>query len=248
MSVTNLSARAFNKLAQSGNRLARWAHARFNSGDDVECELCGWKGGSFYNGRCPVCNSRPRTRLVPYAMRHFGLDSRDKVLFHLGPNKPETDWIGRHMKPRLHIIADILRFPITTLICDATKMPLPDDSVDLIITWHVLEHIPNDRVVVREMLRVLRPNAKVLMSVPIVPPHRAQTFEDKTVPREKYIEVYGHEDHVRACGLDYGHRFVDEGFIMQQLRVLDLMHTSRKNDVKFKGLSANHVVWCFQKG
>ena len=247
MSVTNLRIRAMNRLAQTGNRVARWAHARFNSGDNVECELCGWKGGSFYSGRCPVCNSRSRTRLVPYAMRHFGLDSRDKVLFHLGPNKPETDWIGRNMKPRAHIIADILQFPITTLICDATRIPLPNDCVDLIITWHVLEHIPDDRGVMREMLRVLKPGAKALMSVPIVPPQRPETFEDQSVPREKYLQVYGHEDHVRACGLDYGQRFEEEGFAMREFRVRELAGSSRASDMKLFGLSPNHVVWCFEK-
>jgi SAM-dependent methyltransferase len=247
MAALNLPTRAWNKLLQTSNRLARWTYARVNVGDAVECAMCDWQGRTFYKGVCPNCNSRSRTRLVPYAMRYFGLDATGKVLFHLGPNKPETVWIARHMKPKVHLVADILQFPITNLICDATRLPLPDQSVDLVITWHVLEHIPDDRRVMRELLRVLQPGGQVLMSVPIMPPGRAQTFEDKATPREKLLEVYGHDDHVRACGLDYGDRFAAEGFSMKRLLVKDLAAGPEREDLHRFGLSPNHVVWCFQK-
>jgi SAM-dependent methyltransferase len=247
MAVTNIPTRAWNKLRQTSNRLARWTHARLANGDAVDCVLCEWQGSSFFKGHCPRCNSRARTRLMPYAMEYFGIISTGKVLFHLGPNKPETAWIARAMKPKVHICADILKFPITNLICDATRLPLSESSVDLVITWHVLEHIADDRVVMRELFRALRPGGKVLMSVPIVPPHRPATFEDRAVPREKFLEVFGHEDHVRACGLDYGDRFVAEGFKMHRLVVKDLEHSDRQEDLHRFGLSTGHVVWCFHK-
>jgi SAM-dependent methyltransferase len=147
----------------------------------------------------------------------------------------------------VHIIADILEFPITTLICDATKMPLPDASVDLVITWHVLEHIANDRAVMAEMLRVLRPGARVLMSVPIYPQHRPQTYEDPAIPREKFLEVHGHEDHVRSCGVDYGDRFLEAGFAMRRLVMKQFAEGAGAEDMERYGLSTGHVVWCFEK-
>jgi peptidoglycan/LPS O-acetylase OafA/YrhL/SAM-dependent methyltransferase len=49
---------------------------------------------------------------------------------------------------------------------DATALPYPDASFDLVYSISVVEHIPNDRAAVSEMLRVTRPGGCVIVEVP----------------------------------------------------------------------------------
>jgi SAM-dependent methyltransferase len=52
------------------------------------------------------------------------------------------------------------------LIASVTKLPFKDGSFDKIICSEVLEHIPEDKVAVQELLRVLRKDGSIGISVP----------------------------------------------------------------------------------
>ena len=43
---------------------------------------------------------------------------------------------------------------------DIQEIPLPDGSIDLIVCSHVLEHVPDDRRATRELVRILRHDAR----------------------------------------------------------------------------------------
>ena len=49
---------------------------------------------------------------------------------------------------------------------DALHLPFPDGSFDRVICSEVLEHIPNDVAVMRELARVLRPGGTMAITVP----------------------------------------------------------------------------------
>ncbi|WP_042379700.1 class I SAM-dependent methyltransferase [Streptacidiphilus melanogenes] len=49
---------------------------------------------------------------------------------------------------------------------DALNLPFPDDSFDKIIISEVMEHIPDDKGVLAEMVRVLRPGGSIAITVP----------------------------------------------------------------------------------
>ncbi len=49
---------------------------------------------------------------------------------------------------------------------DATRLPFPDATFDVVITSEVLEHITDDTAAIREMARVLRPGGRFAASVP----------------------------------------------------------------------------------
>ncbi len=55
---------------------------------------------------------------------------------------------------------------------DATRMPLGDDSFDLVIAAEVLEHIPADQAAMTEIARVLRPGGIAAITVPAWLPER----------------------------------------------------------------------------
>ena len=52
---------------------------------------------------------------------------------------------------------------------DATKLPLKDNSLDLITAFDVLEHLEDDDSAVQEIRRVLRPSGTFLIAVPADP-------------------------------------------------------------------------------
>jgi SAM-dependent methyltransferase len=55
---------------------------------------------------------------------------------------------------------------------DATAMPFPDASFDVVIAAEVLEHIPADRRALAEIRRVLRPGGSAAVTVPAWLPER----------------------------------------------------------------------------
>lgn len=55
---------------------------------------------------------------------------------------------------------------------DATRLPFPDATFDVVITSEVLEHITDDTAAIAEMVRVLRPGGRFAASVPAEFPER----------------------------------------------------------------------------
>jgi SAM-dependent methyltransferase len=61
---------------------------------------------------------------------------------------------------------------LTATAGDATRMPLPDSSFDLVIAAEILEHIPADQRAMDEISRVLRPGGIAAVTVPSWLPER----------------------------------------------------------------------------
>jgi SAM-dependent methyltransferase len=93
---------------------------------------------------------------------------------------------------------------------DITDIQFPDNSFDLILCSHVLEHVQDDRKAMRELERVLAPGGRALLMIPLT---TSETFEDPSVtsPRERR-RLFGQEDHVRSYGPDVKDRFAEAGF------------------------------------
>jgi SAM-dependent methyltransferase len=70
---------------------------------------------------------------------------------------------------------------------DATSLPYPDASFDLVYSISVVEHIPDDRAAMREMLRVTRPAGKLIVEVPYR--NQVETITRVTDSKGKPVEV-----------------------------------------------------------
>ena len=216
----------------------------FYSGNEVCCESCGWSGKQFFSGRCPNCNSLPRTRLIPFSLRFFDLLRENDSVLHIAPNISEYNFIKSKVSNNIkYDRLNIKKFNHINLVEDLTQTSIESNTYDLAIAWHVFEHIVEDVKAIAEVYRILKPNGNFLLSVPIYPKGNEITFEDSNIPYKDYKKHHGHEDHCRSCGLDYYKRFENAGFKTKTLMVKDL----DKDLISNYGLSENHVVWCFTK-
>lgn len=75
-----------------------------------------------------------------------------------------------------------------TLLTDANPIPLPDSSVDRIVATEVLEHVDDPAAFVAELIRVAKPGALFLISVPGAQSEALQKF----VAKESYFKKPNH--------------------------------------------------------
>jgi SAM-dependent methyltransferase len=244
MNFTNLIRNPKGYLEAIGRSSTRLIRTYLHNGTAVVCENCGWHGKYFFNGECPKCKSLPRTRLIPFAMDYFKIDKPNLKVLHVAPNK--TEYWG--VKSKLHEIQQYDRMDIRAIkhvdfVEDLTQLSFEENVYDLVVIWHVFEHIEEDKKAIAEVYRVLRPHGILLMSVPIFPLGRDLTYEDASIPYKAYEQIHGHDDHCRSCGLDYYKRFEVLGFTTNELKVEKL----ESNLIHKFGLKKGHVAWCFTK-
>ena len=99
---------------------------------------------------------------------------------------------------------------------DITNIPEPDAHFDLVLCYHVLEHIPDDRKAMAELYRITKPGGLVLAQVP----HReVPTDEDPSISDPAIrLERFGQDDHVRWYNReDFVDRLSEAGFEVEQL-------------------------------
>src|SRR4051794_6888410 len=69
--------------------------------------------------------------------------------------------ISPGMLATLSSSADRLGVDVKTVRCEATELPFPDDSFDLVFGHAVLHHLPDLEAAFREFRRVLRPGGRI---------------------------------------------------------------------------------------
>ncbi len=244
MNLANFLKNPIGYFKKANQVITNKLQATFYKGDKVICELCGWQGQRFFKARCPNCRSLERTRLIPYACEYFDLMKENLKILHISPNQSEYNFVSTRFKNySVYDRLDINPIKNVNIVDDITKTKLATNTYDLIITWHVLEHIKEDEKAIQEMYRILRKTGKLLVSVPMHPAFNETTYEDDSIPRKDYQKVHGHPDHCRSCGHDYYERFEKHGFVTNELFVNTI-----NEEIKNKyGLRNDHIVWCFNK-
>lgn len=112
------------------------------------------------------------------------------------------------------------------VVCqDITQLAMPDQSVDLIVSSDVLEHVPDFPAALRESRRVLRPGGAHVFTVPPCPrtQQRARITEGRV---EHLAEPEYHIDPLSKEGVlafwnfgpDLPHRFAQPGLAIRQAR------------------------------
>jgi hypothetical protein len=221
-------------------------------GDRVRCPVCGGHFRWFLpyghvrvrrNALCPNCLALERHRLLWLYLQNRTdfFEARRRVL-HVAP---ERCFLERfRVVHRSGYVTVDLESPLATLQTDVQDLPLPDDSFDVVICNHVLEHVEDDLRAMRELHRVLAPGGWAILQSPI-DSSRPVTYEDPkvTMPADRE-KTFGQRDHVRIYGRDYGDRLAEAGFDVSED---DFVRTLPANDIARYALSADEIVFVCRK-
>ena len=110
-----------------------------------------------------------------------------------------------------------LNSPLADVKADICNLPFENNSYDIILCNHVLEHIPDDTKAMQELYRVLKPGGMAILQIP-QDLTRELTFEDNTITdREERAKIFGQYDHVRIYGKDYFNKLRKIGFKVDEV-------------------------------
>src|SRR4051812_4520928 len=183
----------------------------FYSGTAVTCPVCEKSFRKFLpygrinprpNALCPNCQSLERHRLIwIYLQQRSNFFTSKLQVLHIAP---EACFINRFEKlhGKGYVTADI-ESPLAKVKMDIHEIPFQDNTFDVVLCNHVLEHVRDDIKALSEIHRTLKPGGFAILQVPFFRPFIYETFEDNSItnPRERE-KIFGQDDHVRKYGRD----------------------------------------------
>ena len=138
------------------------------------CNICGWGGSSFggvshcESAECPQCNSVARDRFLLWCFTARVVPSgRDLRVVETSPRLDERyrqylrswfDYRTSDFDQSSHV---------GDLVLDLQNIELPDQSIDVMLSPHVLEHVPDTGAALREIRRVLAPGGTLFLQIPL---------------------------------------------------------------------------------
>ena len=148
---------------------------------------------------------------------------KNETDFFTAPHKvlhfaPEQAFYRKFKKlKQLEYTTTDLNSPLADVKADICALPFKDNSFDIILCNHVLEHIPNDRKAISELYRVLKPSGWGIFQIP-QDLNREVTYEDDSITDKKErAKIFGQYDHVRIYGRDYFDRLKEAGFKVKEV-------------------------------
>lgn len=132
-----------------------------------------------------------------------------------------------------------LNSPLADVKADICKLPFKDNSFNVVLCNHVLEHIPNDTKAMQELYRILKPNGWGVFQIP-QDLSREKTFEDNSITDKKErAKIFGQYDHVRIYGRDYFKKLRSIGFEVEEM---DYTSKLPKEDIEKYALAKGEII------
>jgi len=219
-----------------------------NKGDKYTCPFCNYSsknlnmigfnfpvlkekqvvGGGLRPAGCYQCRSTDRERLIYlYLKEEVKLfeSGKDKSILHMAPEPSLTKALFDFGFEN-YVGGDLFQegyenYPSYVKKIDVLNIPYKDNTFDLVICNHVLEHVPDDFTAMQELRRVLKIGGQAILQVPISK-NTEKTFENLSVtdPKEREL-VFGQFDHIRLYGQDYGKRLEESGFKVKKINLYE---------------------------
>ncbi len=200
------------------------------------CTVCRWQGTAFdgvehcESSVCPQCGAIGRDRWLFHCLTSSTTVTKQTRLLETSPR------MGHAYKDAMSARVDYLasdydqRAHQADIAIDLQKIDLPDDSLDVVLTSHVLEHVPDTDAALDELYRVLKPGGTVILLVPVLQGVTAPPAEP---------EFHGDDTPVFwRFGLDLTGTLRDHGFVTRLLCTADFKRHAENRDARWpQGIS-----------
>lgn len=215
--------RVLKAAGKHGSRAALAVRGMLGARKDRHCPACRQAVAGFFRygaeaeWGCPNCGASPRERLM-----HALLDAGEigipagAAILHCAPNEASLvqrfhasagDYVPADIDPERYSVAGMQRLDL---------MAMSDESrFDRIYASHVMEHVPDDALVLRNILRALKPGGEAWLLVPLWDKPSEDGAMDLS-PRERERR-FGQWDHVRQYGRDFATRIAAAGFEVEMI-------------------------------
>lgn len=223
-------------------------------GNDVICVCCNKTYLTFLpagiekraNAKCINCGSLERHRILWHFLKNqTDIFSANIKILHPAPEKlfykkfkalKNVEYTSIDLQPEKY------DYGTATLKMDLTNLSFDDNTFDVILCIHVLEHIPDDIQAIKEMYRTLKKGGWAILNVP-VDYNRITTFEDISInDPQKQLELFGQPDHVRIYGKDYKQRLESAGFKVDVINYTS--HFSNNEMFKYGFKPDREIYYC----
>ena len=212
----------------------------FYKGSNFQCRCCGASLRRFIPLKndllCPKCGSIGRDRrLIQLLEEQFDLLTKKQSILDFSPSRAVYRFMKKHAVDGYRG-TDLSGDFIADHSYDITRMDCADHQFDLIICYHVLEHVPDDLQAMKELKRVLRPGGTCFIQTPF---HEGEIYEDPTIttPADRRLH-FGQEDHVRVYSVEgLAERLKSVGF---SVKINEFNHPPHSEGL----LSGEVILWC----
>lgn len=190
------------KLLFKNELFFRWFHGFFYIGNKHQCTICDKKLRAFITLEnedlmCPFCGSLSRTRRL-WNLLNSNKSIKNNIL-HFSPPRS----VYRQLKKKQAInyySTDFTDAFLADYKFDITDINQSNEKFDLIICYHILEHILEDKKAMTELYRVLKPNGVIYIQTPF---KEGDIYEDyNIISPEEREQHFGQDDHVRIYSVD----------------------------------------------
>jgi SAM-dependent methyltransferase len=176
----------------------RKIYSLFYYGNIYKCNICNCNLRQFVKNErndlvCPNCGSLNRDRKLWHIINENYLPNANTIL-DFSPSR----CFNRKMKSLKNInyfSTDLSGNFLADYKYDITKIDCETEKFDLIICYHILEHIIEDLKAMKELHRVLKKNGVLVIQTPF---KDGEIYEDSLIKSENdRLLHFGQEDHVR---------------------------------------------------
>ncbi|HTV30862.1 MAG TPA: methyltransferase domain-containing protein [Xanthobacteraceae bacterium] len=189
-----------------------------------------------FDARCPRCGSMERHRLEALWISENREKLDGKVILHFAPEEVIARLLKPHAAEYIDGDKDARR---AGMALDLERINLEDESVDVVICNHVLEHV-DDRRALSEICRILRRNGLAIFTFPVVEGWDC-TYEDPSITDKRLRTLhFGQYDHLRWYGRDVRQRIISAGLEIEEF-------TAKEPEVSRLSLTRGEKVFLLRR-
>lgn len=164
-------------------------------------------------------------------------------VLHFAPEGGLGAWV-RSLSPVSYVACDLNPVAEHIVRVDAEDIPYQDQSFDLVIANHVLEHVRDDRKALFEIKRVLAPGGFAILQTPYSSVAWETWSDEGIISPEARLHAFGQEDHVRLYGRNIFARFESIGFVSCVMTHSELLADL---DAREYGVGTDEPFFLFQR-